>query len=155
MRARRIGWLCGVACALAVTTTACSGGDDTAERPVLDLGDDGPGTCLDVPDDLPAEVTKLPVIDCSLEHTHEIYAVVEHDADVFPGLEALETFAQQACVREFEPYVGVSAFDSSLSFSYLLPTLGSWNDQDDQSVLCVLRNRDIAPLEGSMKDARR
>lgn len=140
----------------ALALAACSGGDDTADTPVLDLGDEGPGTCLDVTDDLGAEVTKLPVIDCDLPHTDEIYAVVDYDVnDVFPGLEALETFAQQVCVREFEPYVGVSAFDSTLNFTYLTPTLGSWNDHDDRAVLCVLRDGGSATLTGSMQGTAR
>jgi hypothetical protein len=155
MRAHRIGLLlCGAAFAFAAT--ACSGGDDTSERPVLDVGEQGAGTCLDVRDDLPAEVTKLPVIDCARPHTDEIYAVVDYDrGDVFPGLEELGTFAEQVCVREFEPYVGTSAFDSSLSFTYLTPTLGSWNDQDDRAVLCVLRDGQAASLTGSMKGSGR
>jgi hypothetical protein len=150
MRAHRVGLLgCAV---LAFALTACSGGDDTSERPVLDVEEQGPGTCLNVGDDLPPEVTELPVIECARSHTHEIYAVVDYDrGDVFPGQEELEKFAQQACVREFEPYVGTSAFDSSLSFSYLTPTLGSWNDQDDRAVLCVLSDTQAEPLTGSMK----
>lgn len=149
-----MGQLCVVT--LVLVLAACSGGDDTSEKPVLDVGDDGPGTCLDVGDELGAEVTKLPVIECAKPHTDEVYAVVQYDkGDVFPGLEALETFAQQVCVREFEPYVGMSAFDSSLNFTYLTPTLGSWNDKDDRAVLCVLRDGASAPLTGSMKGSGR
>ncbi len=139
---------------------ACSGGDDTSDTPVLELSDTGPGTCLQVPDDLPDEVAELPVIECSEEHTHEIYAVVNYEtttgsSDVFPGQEALNTYAEQVCVREFEPYVGISAFDSSLAFTWLTPTLSSWNDHDDRAVLCVLNDLERAPLVGSMKDSGR
>jgi len=159
MRARS---LIGVVAALGLLLGACSSGDDTNETPVLKLSDEGPGTCLQVPDDLPAEVAKLPVIECSVEHTHEIYAVVDYastsrtsdttaNSDVFPGQEALNTYAEQVCVREFEPYVGVSAFDSTLAFTWLTPTLSSWNDHDDRAVLCVLNNIDRAPMVGSKK----
>lgn len=146
--------------ALALALTACSGGDDTNDTPVLDLTDAGAGTCLQVPDDLPPEVTKLPVIECSEPHTHEIYAAVAFESttgssDVFPGQEALNTFAEQVCVREFEPYVGISAFDSSLAFTWLTPTLGSWNDHKDRSILCVLNDAERAPLVGSMKGSAR
>src|SRR6187399_2527486 len=96
-------------CAAFIVLAACSGGDDTAETPVLKLTDEGPGTCMQVKDDLPPEVAELPVIECSVAHTHEIYAVVEWDdedgGDVFPGLEALNKFAEQVCVSAFEPYV--------------------------------------------------
>lgn len=135
---------------------ACSGGDDTSEKPVLDVGEQGAGTCLQVTDELGPEVTKLPVIDCAEPHTHEIYAVVDWDqGDVFPGLDALDTFAAQVCVREFEPYVGISSFDSSLSFTWLTPTLGSWNDHDDKAVLCALSDRLFEPLTGSMQGSNR
>ena len=142
---------------------ACSGGDDTNATPVLDLTDNGPGTCLQVPDNLPAEVSKLPVIECSLPHTHEIYAAVNYttpndpndDETVFPGQEALNTYAEQVCVREFEPYVHISAFDSSLAFTWLTPTLSSWNDHDDRAVLCVLNDLNRAPLTGSMNGSGR
>lgn len=143
--------------AVALALGACSGGDDTSKTPVLDVGEEGPGTCLDVTDELGAEVTKLPVIDCAKPHSDEIFAVVDFGAegDVFPGLQALETYARQVCVRDFEPYVGTSVFDSTLNFSYLTPTLSSWNDHKDRAVLCVLRDADLTPLTGSMKGTAR
>lgn len=135
---------------------ACSGGDDIAETPVLELSETGPGTCLEVDDDLPPEVEKLPVIDCATEHTHEIYAIVDYtEGDVFPGLEALNAFAERTCVAEFEPYVGISIFDSQLLMTWLVPTLSSWNEEDDTEVLCVLADFQAAPLVGSMKDSGR
>ena len=67
---------------------------------------------------------------------------------VYPGVEELGSFAEVACLEQFEPFVGTSAFDSTLSYSWLVPTLGSWNDEDDREVLCVLSTRDGAPLVG-------
>lgn len=127
---------------------ACSG-DDAKGTSVIDLAKKGVGTCIDAPADLGPEVKKIPVVECDAEHTHEIFAVVTYveqvpgqpdkEADVFPGLEALDAFAQRACIAEFEPYVGVSAFDSALTFSWLTPTLASWNGpSEDRKVICVL-----------------
>ena len=41
-----------------------------------------------------------------------------------------------------------------LSYTWLVPTLGSWNDEDDREILCVLMNRDGSPLVGSMRDSQ-
>lgn len=146
--------LAATAALLAILAGAgCSNDDDGAG--VLELAKDGPGTCLDVPDKLGETVDKLPTIECSKPHTHEIYAVVKYDkGDVFPGLEELNKFSEQACVGAFEPYVGISSFDSKLTFSWLTPTLGSWNNHDDRSVLCVLTNFNAEKLDKSMKSAK-
>jgi hypothetical protein len=138
----------------------CSGDDDKGTS-VIDLGAKGPGTCINAPADLGPEVKKIPTIDCAKEHTHEIFAVVKYveqvagkpdkPTDVFPGLEALDAFAQRACIAEFEPYVQVSAFDSALTFSWLTPTLASWNGSaKDRSIICVLGMFNGDKLTGSM-----
>ena len=149
-------WAQGMLAALAVATVVAGCSDKKSGTPVLDLAKSGPGTCLQVPDSLGETVKRLPVVDCSTAHTHEIYSVVAWDkGDVFPGTEALDTFAQTSCVRDFEPYVGVSTFDSTLTFTWLTPTLDSWNNHKDKNVLCVLAAADAAPLTGSMKDSHR
>jgi Septum formation len=154
-RRRSSRWtaLAVAAVAGATALVGCSDDDGTG---VLELGEMGPGTCLMVTDELGEEVSSLPVVDCVEDHTHEIFAAVEWEDPeaVFPGTEALDAKAEEVCVRDFEPYVGVSAFDSRLNFTWLTPTLGSWNDHDDRTVLCVLANPDGAPLIGSMRDAR-
>ncbi len=135
----------------------CSDDDDqgAAGEPVLDVGARPPGTCLRIEEDLPPEVTTLPVVGCDEPHTHEIYAVVsDKESDTFPGMDQLGAFAERECIRAFEPYVGISPFDSSLSFSWLVPSLDSWNDHDDRDVLCVLAAQDGQPLTRSMRGAR-
>lgn len=145
--------------ALVLVATACDNGDDDAGKAHSeDVLDVDPGAeqavCLQVTDDLPAEVTKLPVIDCAEPHTHEVYATVVSSESVYPGVDALGSFAQVKCLSAFEDFVGISAFDSDLSYSWLVPTLKSWNDDDDRDVLCVLARRDGSPLVGSMRDQK-
>lgn len=92
---------------------------------------------------------------CTEEHTHELYAVVPYDdGDVFPGLAALDAFAERSCVAEFEPYVGISVFDSTLTFSWLVPTLASWNNNKDRDVLCVVGPFDGSTLSVSVKGSQ-
>jgi len=37
----------------------------------------------------------------------------------------------------------------------LVPTLSSWNDHDDDKILCVLADFKAEPLVGSMKSSNR
>ncbi|MET0144927.1 MAG: septum formation family protein [Ilumatobacteraceae bacterium] len=143
--------------ALVVVAFACDDDDpdpdEAREEPVLEIDTNTPDpVCMKVEEDLPAEVETLPVIACDVPHTHEIYATIDYDAaDVFPGVDALGDFAQLTCLEAFEPYVGASVFDSSYSYTWLVPTLGSWNDDDDRAVLCVLLPRDGSEVVGSAK----
>ena len=142
---------------VALATTACS--DDEADpnaprdEPVLDVDTaTGEPVCMLVSENLPPEVEELPVIGCDVAHTHEIYATLQYDEkDVYPGVEELSAFAQIECMNAFEPFVGRSAFDSQLSYTWLVPSLDGWNNEDDDEVLCVLAARDGAELNGSMR----
>ena len=144
-----------------VLVAGCSGDDDS--RPATDLGDDGAGVCLDVTDDDGPEIVDLPIADCDTPHTHEIYAVVESSAETYPGFDALEDEAQVACLTAFEPYVDISPFDSTLFYSWMVPTLASWEDADlgdgdergDREIICVLGDRDGEALTGSMRGSGR
>lgn len=118
--------------------------------------------CLLFEDDVGAQVTKFPWIACNLPHTHEVFEVTpflesptEVIPDVYPGFDSLESFAQRACLEAFEPYVGISAFDSKLFYSWLIPSLASWNDFEDYEIVCVAGNADSTPLEATIQDSRR
>jgi hypothetical protein len=143
---------------VAIAVTAC--GDDEADplepvdEPVLDIDVSRNSVCLLVTEDLPEEVEELPTIGCDVPHTHEIYASVEYtEQDVYPGADALGAFAQVECLAAFEPFVGISAFDSALSYSWFLPSLSGWKDEDDRTVLCVLTDRDGDELTESMANS--
>jgi hypothetical protein len=146
-----------LACVVALATTAWS--DDEADpnaprgEPVLEIETgSGEPVCMRVSENLPPEVEELPVIACDVPHTHEIYATLQYDEkDVYPGVEELSDFAQIECMTAFEPFVGRSAFDSQLSYTWLVPSLDGWNNEDDDEVLCVLADRDGAELTGSMR----
>jgi len=146
--AGRVGRIARYVFAATLVVPACSDDDDGTDP--IDLGDSAVGMCLLFADDVGAKVDELPEVDCSVEHTHEIFAVIEHPADVYPGFDALEEFAQTACLGSFEPYVGIGAFDSELFYSWLVPTLDGWNDDEDREILCVLGRQDAALMTGSM-----
>jgi hypothetical protein len=110
------------------------------------------GQCLLVAEGLGAQVGDLPVIDCTKPHSHEIFATVIDKTDqVYPGMATLEQLAETKCYGEFEGYVGISPFDSSLFVTWIVPSLGSWNDKSDRSILCVLGRKDGGQLDKSAK----
>jgi len=139
----------------AFVAASCSDDGDEAERSVIDVAPRGPGTCLDFGEEVTATVTELPVVPCEEPHTHEIFAVVISQADTYPGLDALEADAQARCLRPFEEFVGISAFDSELFYSWLVPTLTSWDRDDDREIICVAGEGNGAPLVGSVRDVAR
>lgn len=122
---------------------------------MIDLAPTAIGTCVDFGDTVGADVTELPEVPCGEEHSHEIYALAEVDLDTYPGFEALEADAQAQCLAAFEDYVGISAFDSELFFSWLVPTLTSWDKDDDRQIICLIGEGNGARLVGSVRNINR
>jgi hypothetical protein len=141
-----------VALACLLVLSSCSSDDGES---VVNLTASEVGTCLDFGDSIEAEITELPVVPCGEPHSHEIYAIEFSEAATYPGLEALEADAQAKCLGVFEDYVGVSAFDSELFFSWLVPTLNSWDREDDRQIVCVIGEGNGAPLVGTVKGIAR
>lgn len=125
---------------VALAATACSGGTS-----VLDVA---VGDCFDDPDS--EIVSTLSVVDCAEPHDNEIFATVQIQGGTFPGDAGVGDFAVDACLDEFEPYVGESYATSPLDYFYLGPTEDSWNN-GDREVLCVLYAANLAKLTGSMR----
>jgi hypothetical protein len=143
-----------------VALVACGGDDSSDPRdphdvPVLEIqASRRHPVCLKIAEDLPDEVETLPVIDCAVPHTHEAYATIDYvGKDVYPGEEELSSFAQVDCLSAFETFVGISAFDSSLSYTWIVPSLDGWNKEDDREVLCILTSRDGEDLVGSQRSS--
>ena len=113
------------------------------------------GECLLVDDALAAQVAKLPVIECTKKHTHEIFAKVpDTEHQVYPGQASLEQLAETKCYGAFEDYVGISPFDSSLYITWIVPSLGSWNDKSDRTILCVLGLKGGGQMDRTAKDRK-
>lgn len=90
---------------------------------------------------------------CTASHSHEIFATpVDKTHDVFPGVKALEQLAQEVCYAEFDTFVGISPFDSELNVTWIVPSLSTWNDKKDRTILCVLTRRDLGRMTTSAKD---
>ena len=82
-----------------------------------------------------------------------MFATIEYDEqDVYPGVDELEQFAEVACLRAVRDVRRGQRLRLDLSYSWLVPSLAGWNDEDDRDVLCVLADADGAPADGH--DAR-
>jgi hypothetical protein len=139
-------WLPAVLATLSVLSlSACSlfgGGDGSGSQPVLTVAK---GQCFNAPDSIHKELTSLERRPCDEPHALEAYAKVRYpkatDRDLaYPGSDALTKFAQSACAQEFKGYVGKDYLDSSLFFTYLLPTPQGWTAQLDRWVLCFIES---------------
>lgn len=137
---------CVALLAAVVGLTACSGGgkDATTSESVFDVRS---GECFVPPAAVKAELSDLTRVACEKPHSQESYAIVAYrdvaagaspGASAFPGSDVLGTFAQGVCAQRFTGYVGVDYRDSSLFFTYLLPSARSWEQNDDRNVLCFV-----------------
>lgn len=146
----------GIAVSLTLLLSGCGlfGGEDDGSVFATQ-----PGECFLTPTKVEAQISSLDPVDCDEEHGQEAFAVLdftppgsEKATSQFPGDEALEQFAEGACAEAFGDYVGVSYLDSSLFFTYLLPSPRSWQE-DDRSVICFATAAG-RPMEGSVKGTK-
>ena len=158
MKARRARW-CTFA-ALPFLATGCSFGHSKSGAHSVSAFDIKPGQCLLPPKDVREEISSLQVVDCTKPHTQEAYAIVKYDGTgsengaAYPGDATLGKFAEGACGEQYESYVGIAYQDSSLFFTYLLPSARSWQEGNDRSVICFVTTTG-EELTASVKNSRR
>lgn len=118
------------------------------------------GQCFNPPTGAPkAEQSDLSAVACTASHTQEAYAMpayrapVGGDDSVYPGDAALASFANGSCAQSFAGYVGLSYLDSSLFFTYLLPSARSWEQGKDRTVLCFVTTTG-KPLNATVKGSK-
>ena len=142
---------------LALVAAACGGedvrGDDgrvvvAGPWSVFDLR---PGDCIGADDSMSGDADEVPLVPCSEPHALEVFAVVRHPDDAYPGAGALATFADRACLTALEVDLDLT-IDDGIAFSYLLPTLEGWSRDGDRSVVCVLVFLQDAGITGSFVD---
>jgi hypothetical protein len=108
-----VGGLAAGAVIAAILAAAC-GGTSVAD---LEVGD-----CIR--DAIPrGEVSTVHLVDCSEEHYAQVLAVIEVEDSEFPGLDELNTVAQQRCPEG--------------TIDTMTPTEQSWNEAGDREVICL------------------
>ena len=138
---------------LASGVVACSSSVNPNKPVAKDPLKVGVGQCLLVDENVKPDVSALPTISCAKAHTHEIfYVYTDTQDDVFPGVSALVVIAKRECYKQFEGYVGISPFDSSLQITWIVPGLDGWNStKKDRDILCVIRRADDGQIIGTTK----
>lgn len=154
---RRRSHLAPLTIALAVLLSACSGADVRGEDgrvvaagpwSVFDLR---PGDCIGAADGLDGAAEEVPLVPCAEPHTQEVFAVIRHPEDIYPGAAAVAMFADRACLTALESESDLMS-DDGIAFSYLLPTREGWDVNGDRSVVCVLVFDGELGMTGSFVD---
>jgi hypothetical protein len=138
------------AAAAALTLAGCStvtgwfADDDGPPTEEISVFDIAIGQCFTAQQEVQQELSSLDAVPCNGPHWQEAFAVIDYqpptgvEGDAFPGDAALAGYADATCAQEFERYVGISYLDSSLFFTYLLPSARGWEQSDDRSVICFV-----------------
>lgn len=102
-----------------------------------------------------SEISTVTAVPCSEEHTDEVVAAVDVSSggEAYPGAEAIQEQADEACHAEFEEFVGISWDESQLDYGYLAPTEESW-DEGDREILCTIGDPNRA-VTGTLRNAER
>lgn len=119
------------------------------------------GNCVVPPTAIKAEISSVKVVSCTTPHTQEVFAEVPYGrlgtttsttSDNYPGVAALQTYANGACLQDFASYVGVDYRYSSLFYTYMLPSARSWSS-NDRTVVCLITTTG-QPLTASVRGSR-
>lgn len=152
------------ALALAFTASGCGWfGNDDSSGSSASVFSVKPGQCFRAPEKVKAELASLTRTECTQPHTQEAYAIIGYtgpststatSSAAYPGNDVLTKFAQGACAQRFRDYVGIDYLDSSLYFTYLLPSARGWEQGRDRNVICFVTTTGsqlTASVKGSEK----
>jgi hypothetical protein len=164
-KASRSGRMALVAAAIAgaVGLSGCGWFGDDEPGEDISAFDVEVGQCFNPPDEVKAELSTLRALPCDVEHTQEAYAIVPYSTaedgstsadQAYPGSDVLTAYADSACAQRFAEYVGVPYTDSSLYFTYLLPSARGWESENDRSVVCFVTTTG-EKLTSSVRDSKR
>jgi len=109
------------------------------------------GDCLNQSDLQGEEVSSAKALECSEEHDAEIYAAHEFSGDEYPGMDAVRAESEEACLAQFEEFIGVPYMESELYVNMLYPTEETWDDADDRTTLCIVESNE--PITQSLEGA--
>ena len=109
-----------------------------------------PGDCIEELES--GSVEELEKVDCEESHVAEVFAVLDLENGDFPGTDEITTMSAEACLDEFEDYVGVAYNDSEYEIFPIAPSEESWEEADDREVICLAGNPDQSELEGSIAE---
>ena len=104
--------------------------------------------------DLSQIVDEVDLVPCDKPHALEAYSIITSTATTYPGADALQVFADQSCIDKFFDYVGVELSQSILYYTYVYPSVTSWNNKSDRSVICFIYKATEPLLTKSVKGSK-
>jgi hypothetical protein len=121
------------------------------------------GDCVDnvVTDSASTEVESVGGVPCAQPHQAEAYHAFDlpEGDGTFPGDAAVGEQADAGCIAAFQGFVGLAYEQSALDYTWLVPTLASWDERDDREVLCFViepgPTGELIPLTGTVAGAAR
>ena len=139
-----------ITCAMLALTvvSSCGGGAQrNSSGVVVKVGD-----CSN--SDLSQIVDEVDLVPCDKPHALEAYSIITSTATTYPGADALQVFADQSCIDKFFDYVGVELSQSILYYTYVYPSVTSWNNKSDRSVICFIYKATEPLLTKSVKGSK-
>jgi hypothetical protein len=112
------------------------------------------GDCFDLKDPTADEVFDVTAHPCTEAHEYEVFFVGPMADGAFPTDDAVTNFVIDNCAPAFDAFIGLAYSDSTLDFSWLSPTSGSWSD-GDRAVQCAAYDPNEARLTQSLRGAAR
>lgn len=121
----------------------------------LRVGDCFTGGGLDgLADDTETEASfSAEVVPCSRAHQAEVYHSFEIVSDSYPGDDVVEARLKE-CLPKFRPFIGQSYKRSRLEVFSFYPSSATWRFGDHE-VVCVVAERDLTDVTGSLAGSRR
>lgn len=93
-----------------------------------------PGDCIS--EGTAVDSDMVPLVPCDEPHSQEVFAVITSTEMAYPGGGALAARGDEQCLA------GLGDLDSQVpegvSFSYLLPSETTWQENNDRAIVCVL-----------------
>jgi hypothetical protein len=106
------------------------------------------GNCIDGAGLTDGLITTIRLVDCAETHTHEVYYSGRYPETAFDA-NKIATYANDTCLTQFAPYVGIDYARSRYQYLHIVPTQESWTRDNDRDVVCVAFEED-ATLTGSI-----
>ena len=81
------------------------------------------------------------IVGCDGPHDREAYLLTQFPGDEdapAPSEEELRRWADNACLEEFENFVGLEYVLSQLEIGAIVPSFETWTDQGDRNVICFV-----------------
>lgn len=107
------------------------------------------GECFQYASDDTSDVT---IVDCNQPHDAEYFHIFDFSGDAFPSDDEFDDESDEICGLIFEYYVGKPVADSTVDYSWYVPTQETWTN-GDHTIQCYAFAKNDSKLTRSVKDS--